>query len=218
VRYLQAVWYLHQRGIAHRDIKPDNVLLTGPPDQLHLVLCDLGSAQQFPAHNAAGLVCDTVGTPANWAPEAVLPEKYCTSAEEESCTVMSRDGGSGRRYFYCAYALDAWALGVLLFELLYLRHPFYLPHQSEPQLYDRIVQHDPLDCESEDRRGFHSARNNAAHRGDRGVLASAQSAELVQGGREVNAALRGMMQKEPGQRFSVARVRQEITSAERYGT
>jgi serine/threonine protein kinase len=215
VRSLQAVWYLHQRGIAHRDIKPDNVLLAGPPDQLHLVLCDLGIAQQFPTHNAAGLVCDTVGTPANWAPEAVLPEKYCT--EEEGCSVRSQQAGGERRYWYSAYALDAWALGVLLFELLYLRHPFYLPHLSEPQLYDRIVQHDPLDCESEDRRGFHSVGNNAAHRGGPGVT-TPEPAEPVQGGRELNAVLRGMMRKEPGRRWSMARVREVITSAERHGT
>jgi serine/threonine protein kinase len=83
---------MHSKCICHRDIKPDNLLLS--TDLSQVLLCDFGSAQQFlcdgccqhssHATNSyssslsqhSGMVSNTVGTPSNWPPEAVLPSKY----------------------------------------------------------------------------------------------------------------------------------------------
>ncbi|VTJ87475.1 Hypothetical predicted protein, partial [Marmota monax] len=58
-----AVGYCHAQGIAHRDVKADNVLLDAAG---RAKLCDFGLACRFRAGEKLGLLCGTV---AYWAPE-----------------------------------------------------------------------------------------------------------------------------------------------------
>ncbi|KAM5159715.1 sperm motility kinase 2B-like [Callospermophilus lateralis] len=83
-----AVGYCHAQGIAHRDVKADNVLLDAAG---HTKLCDFSLACRFRAGEKLGLLCGTV---AYWAPELHRQEPY--------------DGP----------AVDVWSLGVLLFLML----------------------------------------------------------------------------------------------------
>ena len=116
--------YLHAQGIIHRDIKPDNCLLT-EDDTLKVV--DFGVSEMFEAHGDMR-IHKTAGSPAFQAPEL--------------CTLK---GGNvdGR-------AADIWSMGVTLYCLRFGRVPFR--KGSVLDLYASIVN-DPLEipagCESD---------------------------------------------------------------------
>jgi serine/threonine-protein kinase len=88
---------IHAAGVIHRDLKPANVLVA--PD-FRLVVGDLGLAQQF-GMTTAGTPRSVYGTPRYMAPEMIV------AAPEEQTP-----------------AVDAYALGILAYELLTGCTPF----------------------------------------------------------------------------------------------
>jgi serine/threonine-protein kinase len=99
----KALAYAHQRGIVHRDIKPDNVLLSGGT----AVVTDFGIAKALSASRTDGgnhatltSVGTSIGTPAYMAPEQV-----------------AGDPGLDHR-------VDLYSLGCMAFEMLTGKPPF----------------------------------------------------------------------------------------------
>ncbi|KAF5190199.1 kinase domain [Thalictrum thalictroides] len=79
---MEAIAHCHRRGVAHRDIKPDNILFDG---RNRLKLADFGSADFFGnGHAMSGLV----GTPYYVAPEVVSGRDYNEKVDVWSAGVI----------------------------------------------------------------------------------------------------------------------------------
>ena len=64
-----ALYYLHSYGIAHRDIKLENILMTDDTDKAELKLVDFGLSKIFGPNETSK---DPFGTLSYVAPEVLL--------------------------------------------------------------------------------------------------------------------------------------------------
>lgn len=96
---LEAIAYLHDKGIVHRDIKPENLLYVTPDDNSQLVLADFGIAKSLSSSNEK--LTTTAGSFGYAAPEVLTP-------------------GSQGHGFPC----DIWSLGVVAYTVLCGYSPF----------------------------------------------------------------------------------------------
>jgi [calcium/calmodulin-dependent protein kinase] kinase len=116
--------YLHAQGVVHRDIKPDNLLLT-EDDVLKIV--DFGVSEIF-EKSSQMVTAKSAGTP------AFLPPELCVAKHGDI---------SGK-------AADIWAMGVTLYCLRFGQIPF--GHGGGLQLYESIKNQQieiPSGCEED---------------------------------------------------------------------
>lgn len=117
IRLCEAVHSAHQRLVVHRDIKPDNVMLT--PDG-HVKVLDFGIAKWLTEDHDASLTQQGEGllTPQYASPEQFLEQAITTST-------------------------DVYALGLLLHEILSGRPPYDLSGKSMTEQKRLVAEHDP---------------------------------------------------------------------------
>ena len=108
----------HALGIIHRDLKPDNVLILPSGTA---VVADFGLAGL--GTSSLTNTGQTLGTPAYMAPEQISGDRPTP-------------------------ACDVWALGILLYECVYDRHPFLREgatlHHLLAQIYNAQVEFPPI--------------------------------------------------------------------------
>ncbi len=98
---LQALDYIHQRGVVHRDLKPENIMV-GPDDKIKLI--DFGLAGQEGSRRLTfAKLTQVMGTPNYISPEQVKGKR-----------------GDARS--------DIYAVGVMLYEMLSGKCPFDGPN------------------------------------------------------------------------------------------
>lgn len=109
--------YLHGRGVVHRDIKAENILVSSPADAAPTVkLADFGLARQLAAGApAAGTAAAAGGgTPST-------SDTFSLSSVLGTPAYLAPEVVAGRRY---GPPVDVWSVGVLAHILLTGRLPF----------------------------------------------------------------------------------------------
>lgn len=124
---LQGVHYLHSMGVVHRDLKLDNILLSGALDQCEVKIADFGlsalvrldedgyDAEESGKRKRYVKLKEMWGTKEYFAPE-VVEQSYGPQA-------------------------DVWALGCVLYEMLTGEQAFPVrEHDTEHKFYGRIAK------------------------------------------------------------------------------
>ncbi|KAI1008072.1 hypothetical protein K3495_g147 [Podosphaera aphanis] len=106
LQLVDAVAYIHSKGMYHRDIKPENIFLTHTGE---MKLGDFGLA-----------------TKEKWTFETnVGSDRYMSPEQYDSA-------GAG----YAPDKADIWAIGICLLNILFSRNPFTAPTESDPLFLD----------------------------------------------------------------------------------
>ena len=97
---ISAVHYMHTHQVAHRDLKPQNILFTTYP---HIKICDMG----FCDYTKDGVATDTyIGSPCYCSPECLCQEKHDPRKA------------------------DVWSLGVILYSMVAGSVPWNTTNES----------------------------------------------------------------------------------------
>ncbi|MEJ7603255.1 MAG: serine/threonine-protein kinase [Kofleriaceae bacterium] len=99
---MQGLQHAHDRGVVHRDIKPDNIFLARKDGEVVVKILDFGIAKLYagsaedPASTRAGL---TVGTPAYLSPEQAVGGEIKPASDIYSATIVLFEMLAGRTPF-----------------------------------------------------------------------------------------------------------------------
>ncbi|PVU98985.1 hypothetical protein BB560_005571 [Smittium megazygosporum] len=117
---LLALKYLHERGISHRDVKPENILLGSKETYSRVYLSDFGMARVVNEGSRMKTICGTF--------QYIAPEIINTGLKRP----ISGKIGYG-------LAVDCWSLGVVIYAMLSGMLPFHSPDGNDQALFAQIL-------------------------------------------------------------------------------
>ena len=126
---LRAIEYLHQRGVVHRDISPQNIALTFPNGEIKLgdfggaAILEAhehegGSTRRVPTGSPPGQICDFVGTPGYASPKMIR-------GRDEDDTISP--------------SMDVWSFGCLVYHMFVGKSPFHAA--SDHLAFQRVLDY-----------------------------------------------------------------------------
>lgn len=121
---LDAIDYMHNKGVIHRDLKPENVLLD---DAMHVKITDFGTAKILDQKRSNG-VGSTSGDPLEGV-ESDRAQSFVGTAEYVSPELLTDKNA--------CKASDLWAFGCIIYQLLAGRPPFKAA--NEYMTFQKIV-------------------------------------------------------------------------------
>ncbi|MCB9596152.1 MAG: serine/threonine protein kinase [Sandaracinaceae bacterium] len=134
---------VHQLGVVHRDVKPQNVFLSRKDGRLHVKLVDFGIAKTFfgEALTMPGL---TVGTPEFMAPEQAMGQEVDGRTDVFALGAVLFNIATGRVPF------DAVGLQDLMIQIAYERAPYLALERPDlpaalSNAVDRALEPKPAD-------------------------------------------------------------------------
>lgn len=133
---LLALQYLHKRGVAHRDIKMENILVFEINPYSRILLTDFGMACRSVEYDDNGKAAEKdgvdhaeIGTIPYQAPEIV--EAFHLRRSTNQPILSSSQFGS---------EVDLWSLGCLVHEMLLGQYPFGLsPNDHESEIFRKTM-------------------------------------------------------------------------------
>lgn len=129
VRLLQGVMHMHKRGITHRDLKIENLLVMSKDDVSSVVIADVGMAKQL-GDSGNGIEyggTDDVDHSVCGSPLFMAPEMISSA---------SKNVDKGRVLACYGQKVDIWSCGIIVFMLLSGETPFIA--ESLARLFDCI--------------------------------------------------------------------------------
>jgi serine/threonine protein kinase len=108
----------HAAGVLHRDLKSDNIMVSGQGSELRIAIMDFGLSQALGDEGSARFGRERVGSVSYMAPEQILGHELSP-------------------------ATDLFAFGVVLYEMLCSVLPFSSDRVPEPTALRRLSQRAP---------------------------------------------------------------------------
>ncbi|KAH9180816.1 kinase-like domain-containing protein [Lactarius sanguifluus] len=111
VQIIDALEYCHARGVYHRDLKPDNILVSAQSGDIDVFVADFGLA------TTNKMTASSCGTPCFMSPESLVP----------------------RHEAYSTVHGDIWALGCILAEMIGSARPWSLASPEDDDYSDYLM-------------------------------------------------------------------------------
>eukprot|EP00934_Nitzschia_sp_Nitz4_P004357 Nitzschia sp. Nitz4//scaffold20_size174350//76832//77497//NITZ4_002101-RA/size174350-processed-gene-0.271-mRNA-1//1//CDS//3329541806//4347//frame0 len=122
---IAGVQYIHSRGICHRDLSPENVMI----DQDNSLIIDMGMAIRIPYSDPAKPNQVTDIRHGDRRRRLVAPQGACGKLPYMSPEIYrSRKPFDGE-------AVDVWTAGTILFCMVTGNRSYQRPHDTDPQYY-----------------------------------------------------------------------------------